>query len=158
MIKIVFVCLGNICRSPLAQGIFEKKIRDKNLQNIYVDSAGVSSWHEGEKPHSGSLRVSDQFDLGLENQRSRPVSPSDRHEFDYFVAMDKSNARSLVQEFGIPAEKVLLMRDFDPKSPGADVPDPYGFDHNAFLNVYQILDRSMDQFIAYLIQKHPDFV
>lgn len=150
MTKILFVCLGNICRSPLAQGIFEKKIQEKNLTDkYYADSAGISSYHEGEKPHPGSLRVAREKGLNLEKQRSRPVRLSDKMEFDYFVAMDRSNYHALLTEFGIEKNRVFLMRDFDPRGNG-DVPDPWGLGHDAFLEVYEILERSMENFIDFL--------
>ncbi|MCS6984217.1 MAG: low molecular weight phosphotyrosine protein phosphatase [Leptospiraceae bacterium] len=150
MKKILFVCLGNICRSPLAQGIFEKKIADRGLSGkYYADSAGISAYHEGERPHIGSIRVAREKGIDIEKQRSRPVRYSDRHEFDYFVAMDRSNYHALLTDFALPPEKVLLMRDFDPQG-GDDVPDPWGKNHAAFLEVYAILDRSIEKFIDFL--------
>jgi protein-tyrosine-phosphatase len=155
MIRLLFVCLGNICRSPLAQGIFENKIKQLGLVNhLYADSAGTSGYHKGEKPDPGSLNIARQKNINIENQRSRPVSFGDRQEFDYFIAMDEMNLASLVNEFGIPKEKVFKIRDFDSQPENGNVPDPYGGGSENFSKVYEILDRSMDALIVFLKKKH----
>lgn len=159
MKKILFVCLGNICRSPLAQGIFEKKIKEMGLEEeYYADSAGTSGWHEGEPPHSGSRNVAKQNNVNIDRQRSRPVRITDGQEFDYIVAMDTSNAQSLRLEFSISPEKILLMRSFEKPSKAAgqklyvtkDVPDPWGHGQQAFQDVYNILETSMEGLIDFL--------
>ncbi|MDH4200723.1 MAG: low molecular weight phosphotyrosine protein phosphatase [Spirochaetia bacterium] len=151
MVKILFVCLGNICRSPLAQGIFEDKINRANLGSyFFADSAGISGWHRGEKPDSGSIEIARKKNIHIENQRSRPVVEGDKHEFDYFIAMDGSNYESLIREFGIPASKLFKLRRFDSLDQNGNVPDPYGGGSNSFLQVFEIIDRSMDPFIEYL--------
>jgi len=149
--RVLFVCLGNICRSPLAQGIFEEKIAQTGLtEHFYADSAGTSGWHKGEKPDPGSIFIARANKIDIEKQRSRPVSSGDSHEFDYFIAMDSQNARSLETEFGIPRERIFRMRDFDPVPENGDVPDPYGGGRDNFARVYDILDRSMQPFIEFL--------
>ncbi len=151
MTKVLFVCLGNICRSPLAQGIFEHKVAARGLTDFYfADSAGTSAYHEGEKPHSGSLQIARKRNISIEHQRSRPVRTSDRLEFDVFVAMDHSNYHTLEHEFAIPREKLLLMRDFDSKGKGGDVPDPWGHGPEAFAEVFDILDRCCDNLLEFL--------
>jgi len=107
--KVLFVCLGNICRSPLAQGIFESKV--DNIE-FYADSAGTSGWHEGEPPHSGSIKVAERNSVSISKQRSRPVRLSDKDEFDYLIAMDRANKSSLLNEFGAREDQVFLMREF----------------------------------------------
>ncbi|MBV6494764.1 MAG: Low molecular weight protein-tyrosine-phosphatase YfkJ [Turneriella sp.] len=152
MQSVLFVCLGNICRSPLAQGIFEKQTVDLNLSTFYVaDSAGTSAWHQGEKPHSGSLAVARRHGVSIEKQRSRPVHAKDAEIFDYIVAMDLENRRNLLTEFRFPEEKIFLMRDFakDGKK-GLSVPDPWGHGDDAFENVFSILDEAMRGFIEFL--------
>jgi len=156
MTKVLFVCLGNICRSPLAQGIFEEKIAESGMtENFYADSAGTSAWHRGERPDPGSIFVARANQINIENQRSRPVVPGDQHEFDYFIAMDEQNVRSLVSEFGIPKEKIFKLRQFDPHPEDGNVPDPYGNGRDGFARVYQIIDRSMSPLIEFLHQKAP---
>ncbi|MDH4262780.1 MAG: low molecular weight phosphotyrosine protein phosphatase [Spirochaetia bacterium] len=151
MIKVLFVCLGNICRSPLAQGIFENKIEIAGLsEHYYADSAGTSAWHRGEKPDKGSIHIARVNHINIENQRSRPVVAADQNEFDYFIAMDDQNARSLINEFGVPKEKIFKLRNFDPEPENGNVPDPYGGGSDGFARVFQIIDRSMLPFIEYL--------
>ena len=157
VIHILFVCLGNICRSPLAQGVFEKKVNEWGWQEaVYADSAGVGSWHIGSTPHSGSRAVAQNHQVSIDHQRARQVSSSDNHEFHYFIAMDKENARSLKEEFGIDSSKVFLMRHFDPVDRGSSVPDPYGHGVDHFDEVFMILDRCMDEFGQFLRKNHPE--
>jgi protein-tyrosine phosphatase len=154
MRSVLFVCLGNICRSPLAQGIFEHKIRQLRLENAYyADSAGTSSWHAGEPPHPGSIRVARKYGIQIEHQRSRPVHAEDGKIFDYIIAMDTANRQALLSEFRFPEHKVHLIRDFSlrPGNPkGLSVPDPWGMHDDAFENVYSILDDAVAGFIAHL--------
>ena len=157
MINVLFVCLGNICRSPLAQGIFEKKLSEWGWQEqVYADSAGVGSWHIGSQPHSGSRAVAQQNQVAIDHQRARQVTSSDDTEFHYFIAMDHENARSLKEEFGVDPSKVFLMRYFDPVDRGSSVPDPYGYGTDRFGEVYTIIDRCMDEFGEFLKEKHPE--
>lgn len=154
MRSVLFVCLGNICRSPLAQGIFEKQVRQAGLEQEYhADSAGISGWHEGEPPHSGSIRVAKKYGISIERQRSRPVHPRDAEIFDYIIAMDTSNRESLLSEFRFPGHKVHLMRSFSRRNQHPEelsVPDPWGLRDDAFENVYAILDDAVAGFLARL--------
>jgi protein-tyrosine phosphatase len=157
MKSVLFVCLGNICRSPLAQGIFEKQILNTELGAHYAaDSAGTSGWHVGEPPHSGSIAIARKFGITIDKQKSRPVHPKDGEIFDYIIAMDSSNRESLLSEFGFPATKVHLMRDFsltNKTNKGMAVPDPWGKSRSAFEEVYRILDDAIAGFIEFLKQK-----
>ena len=154
MRSVLFVCLGNICRSPLAQGIFEHQIRMAGLDSEYdADSAGTSGWHEGEPPHSGSIRIARKYGIPIERQRSRPVDPKDGEVFDYIIAMDTANRDSLLSEFRFPDHKVHLVRDFSlsgGNTKGLSVPDPWGMRDDAFENVYAILDDAIAGFITHL--------
>ena len=156
MIKILFVCLGNICRSPIAQGVFEKKINILGLShNFYVDSAGTSGWHKGERPHHGSIKVGLKNKVDINNQRSRAVTLHDGTEFDYIIAMDQNNYLSLLNEFQFPEKKVIKIRFFDTNNkPNGDVPDPYGHGDEAFDNVYAIINHAVENFIHFLKEKH----
>lgn len=154
MQSVLFVCLGNICRSPLAQGIFEHQISAAGLGSEYdADSAGTSGWHQGEPPHSGSIAVAKKYGISIERQKSRPVHAKDAEVFDYIIAMDTANRESLLHEFRFPKDKVFLMRDFheqEPAKKGQSVPDPWGHGSAAFEAVYSILDTSMAGFINWL--------
>lgn len=129
--RILFVCLGNICRSPLAEGVFRTLLREQGLEGEFqVDSAGTGSWHNGEPPHPGSVDVAGRHGIDISAQRSRQVRGSERGDFDWWVAMDRSNAQDL-QHLGLPEEAVLLLLDFAGPGTPDDVPDPYyegGFD------------------------------
>lgn len=154
VIHVLFVCLGNICRSPLAQGIFEKKIKELSIENMfYADSAGTSAAHEGSRPHSGSLQKAKKYGLFIENYHSRPVNMQDHFDFDFIIAMDSQNYDDLENFFQIPSSKLFKMRDFDLQEPSGDVPDPWGSGDSSFQIVYDILDRSIDKFIEYLKEK-----
>ena len=155
MIKVLFVCLGNICRSPLAQGIFEKMVKDIGLEEKFiVGSAGTSSWHKGEAPHHLSIQIAEQNGIDISRQRGRMVELSDFHEFNYIIAMDNSNRENLIHEFNFPSEKIIKMREFDENFKGADVPDPYGHKLRAFEELYKLLESCMKNFIEFLREKH----
>jgi len=153
---ILFVCLGNICRSPLAQGIFEHRISELGItDHFYADSAGTSAWHEGEPPHGGSIKVAKKYGIGIEKQRSRPVHLKDGEIFDYVIAMDNANFSSLTTEFRFPVNKVYLMRDFslsEPRKKGLTVPDPWGHGPEAFEEVFAILQDAVEGLIHHLRQ------
>jgi protein-tyrosine phosphatase len=154
MRSVLFVCLGNICRSPLAQGIFEHQIRMAGLESDYdADSAGTSGWHEGEPPHPGSIRIARKYGISIERQRSRPVHPKDGELFDYIIAMDTANRQALLSEFRFPEHKVHLMRNFHLNGQynrELSVPDPWGLGDDAFERVYAILDDAVAGFIRQL--------
>lgn len=157
MQSVLFVCLGNICRSPLAQGIFEHQIAQAGLEAAFdADSAGTSGWHEGEPPHRGSIAVARKYGISIERQRSRPVHPKDGEVFDFIIAMDTANRESLLSEFRFPEKKIHLMRDFsltEAATKGQSVPDPWGMGENAFEEVYSILFDAVAGFLAHLQQK-----
>ncbi len=157
MQSVLFVCLGNICRSPLAQGIFEKQIVEAGLGSAFdADSAGTSGWHEGEPPHSGSIAVARKYGITIDRQKSRPVHAKDGEIFDFILAMDGSNRESLLGEFRFPHDKVHLMRDFGiskTSKKGLAVPDPWGKSSAAFEEVYAILDDAVAGFIHFLQQR-----
>jgi len=153
MTRILFVCLGNICRSPLAEGLFIEKLKAKGLEDKYtVDSAGTSAFHEGSLADPRTRENAEQNGVKLLS-RSRPFSKQDFMEFDLILTMDKSNFKNVkVWEPGFVEEiaSVKMMRDFDLESPGADVPDPYYGGEGGFQNVFDILDRSTDELLRYL--------
>jgi protein-tyrosine phosphatase len=148
--KILMVCLGNICRSPLAQGILEHKIKKHGL-DWTVDSAGTGNWHVGELPHHRSIEVAQLNGIDLTTQTCRQVRQQDFEDFDLIVAMDDSNYANLMalQPTAAQKQKIVLMMYFlHPKNTPA-VPDPY-FD-NRFELVYQMLDEACEALIAHYI-------
>lgn len=154
MIKIIFVCLGNICRSPLAEAICNQKIKNLGLEKkLSCDSAGTANYHVGENPDPRSVRTA--LDHGIPiNHKGQQFTCSLANQFDYWIAMDHANLRNMIIEFGEKPQNLILMRDFDSENPKTDVPDPYYGGADGFENVYQILDRSIDSFLDFLIEKH----
>lgn len=153
--KIVFVCLGNICRSPTAEGIFQHLVNERGLDPyFYVDSAGTSAYHIGEPANSKSRQVAERHGVKLQS-RARKFEPEDLEEFDLILAMDRENYDNLKQldqddKYG---DKILLMRDFDPEPGNGEVPDPYFGGMDGFQNVFEILRRSSKALLDELEEK-----
>lgn len=149
--KILMVCLGNICRSPLAEGIMLQKIQTYALE-WKVDSAGTSSWHIGEKPDSRSIDIAFQNKIDISNQRARQFKARDLDLFDIIFAMDQSNYQNIIKECKTDAhqKKVkLIMNTLNPAQNIA-VPDPY-YD-NGFEKVFNMLDRACETFVKLYIK------
>lgn len=143
MKRILFVCLGNICRSPLAEGIAASYIAQKGYA-LEVDSAGTSSWHEGEAPCSHSIEVAKRHNIDITSQRSRPVCSDDQQRFDYIIALDRQNQSDLEAK---GFQNVYLLGDFGGFG-GADVPDPYYFPgFEGFEKVYTMIERSVEDLL-----------
>ncbi|RME80812.1 MAG: low molecular weight phosphotyrosine protein phosphatase [Caldilineae bacterium] len=143
MIKVLFVCLGNICRSPTAQGVFEKLIAEAGLDDhIYVDSAGTSSYHVGESPDPRAQRAARKRGIDLSRQRSRQVVPGDCREFDYILAMDRDNLRALRRTCPEARDRMHLFLDFAPHLGVRDVPDPYYGGSRGFEHVLDLIEEA----------------
>lgn len=140
---LLFLCLGNICRSPLAEGIFLHAARERGVADRFdVDSCGTGGWHAGEKPDPRARAVAKAHGVDLPS-RARQLDPSaDAARFDLVLAMDAQNREDAIAA-GIPAEKVRLMREFDPTlDRPADVPDPYYGGPEGFEDVFGMLTRA----------------
>ncbi len=157
-IKVLFVCHGNICRSPAAQGTFEKLILDRNLNEYFiVDSAGTSSYHIGEEPHPLTKKAALEFGIKL-NHIARQFTKEDEKEFDYIFAMDRYNLQDIrrITENSNYQKKIFLFRKFDPEINNnqiPDVPDPYYGGYNGFLEVQKIILRTSENLLNYLLEK-----
>jgi len=135
MHSVLFVCLGNICRSPLAEGIARELIR-KNALKIEADSAGTGDWHIGEPPCEHSITVARMYGIDISDLRARQVTKADLERFELIVALDESNKEVLMQ---MGAKDVIKLGEFG--YDGADVPDPYFFDgFEGFEEVYKMID------------------
>jgi len=148
MKKVLMVCLGNICRSAMAQGILENKIADLNL-NIEVDSAGTSSYHIGDSPDYRAQKKTLVYDIDISKQQARQFTANDFKEFDYIFAMDNANYRDIITLAQTTEEKnkVKLFLDFTYPNENKDVPDPYYGGDEGFENVYQLLDAACSIFL-----------
>ena len=153
--KILFVCLGNICRSPAAEGIFKKKIKERDLENLFVvDSAGTGGWHVGNLADRRMREAA--LSRGIElTSRSRKIDNNDLYEFDHILVMDKDNlnaVKSLIKDNTYPINsKIKLILSYSKKSQLDEVPDPYYGGQNGFENVLDLLDDAIDELIDSLI-------
>jgi protein-tyrosine phosphatase len=154
MIKVLFVCLGNICRSPLAEGVFRQKTIKQGVNHLfYVDSAGTASYHVGTLPDKRSMEVAVKNGFEL-THKARAFSETDFSSFHYIVAMDKNNLNNIKRLMPDDTEsKVLLMRHFDVMAKDGEVPDPYYGDMKDFEHVYDILDRSCEVMLGHLMDE-----
>lgn len=135
------VCLGNICRSPLAEGILKKKT---SHLNIFVDSAGTSNYHVGDPPDERSVQIARKYDIDITSQRGRQFQVSDFDEFDLIFAMDKSNYSDILSLARNESDKNKVELILNLLNPGEnmDVPDPYYGGSNGFEKVYKMLNEA----------------
>jgi protein-tyrosine phosphatase len=144
-ISVLFVCLGNICRSPLAEGVFRSIVQGHGQDHIIqIDSAGTGSWHVGEPPDKRMRQTALGHGLSIDNLVGRQFNKKDLERFDFIFAMDKSNLNDILMldtegEFG---HKVRLFREFDPDPDDYQVPDPYFGGEKGFEEVYQLVERT----------------
>lgn len=147
--RILVVCLGNICRSPIAEGLFRRKILEKDL-SWQIDSAGTGAWHVGESPDQRSVQVCRSRGLDISGQRARQVRMDDFYEFDMILAMDQSNEDHLLHMRPPDASaEVRKMLDFIDPDGVLEVPDPYW--DGRFEEVYDMLDQATSKAVEVFI-------
>jgi protein-tyrosine phosphatase len=155
-LRVLFVCHGNICRSPAAEGAFKHLIRERGLQSRFiVDSAGTSSFHVGERPHPDTRRAAREMGIELDSL-ARQFRVEDFDRFDWIFAMDHNNLSDLLSMARNDADrkKVMLFRTFDPQresDPVPDVPDPYYGGYSGFREVQQIVMRTAEKLLDFLL-------
>lgn len=150
--RLCFVCLGNICRSPTAEGIFIHQVKEAGLENyFYIDSAGTAAYHVGEGANSKSQATANKHGVHLPS-KARKFEYADLEEFDLILTMDNENYRNVTEldRKGMYSDKVMKMRAFDPEPGDGQVPDPYYGGLQGFENVYQIVYRSCEQLLSEL--------
>jgi len=155
MKKILFVCLGNICRYPMAEAIFNHKIAQMGLSaHFQADSTGTANYHVGEDPDPRTVETVEKNNITI-SHKGQQFKKNHDSEFDYLIAMDQSNKENMLLELkATDQNQVMLMRDFDPAGKGKDVPDPWFGGMQGFDDVYGILDRSIEELIHYLRKEH----
>ncbi|MEZ7929832.1 MAG: low molecular weight protein-tyrosine-phosphatase [Flavobacteriales bacterium] len=144
--KILMVCLGNICRSPLAEGILSLKGKHLNLE---VDSAGTAAYHIGKQPDIRSIEIANKYTIDLNQQRARQFSRADFDEFDIIYAMDTNNYAHLISLASTETERNkirMILNEINPKA-YQSVPDPYYGGENGFQDIYNMLDKACDKII-----------
>lgn len=142
MKSVIFVCLGNICRSPLAEGVAKEYIKQNNI-DLVVDSAGTGSWHVGEAPCTNSLEVAFKYGIDISSLKARQVNVKDFEKFDLIVALDENNKLDLEL---MGAKNLVKLGNFG--YDGKDVPDPYFFEgYDGFEEVFRMIDACVKNMI-----------
>jgi protein-tyrosine phosphatase len=144
--KILMVCLGNICRSPLAEGIMKNKLKEYGIEGM-VDSAGTASYHIGESPDPRSEEIARKYGIDISQQRARAFTRSDFDQFDMIFAMDRENFSNILRLARTDEDRQKVELILNRLYPGKDleVPDPYYGGNDGFENVYQMLDASCER-------------
>ncbi len=155
MVKVLFVCMGDICRSPTAQGVFSKVLREQGVEDqILVDSAGTHDYHIGESPDTRATEAAARRDIDLSVQRARQVEVSDFTRFDYILAMDRDNLDILLARCPDDLHgRIGLFMDFAPQWGEREVPDPYWGGQRGFEQVLDMVEAASRGLLAH-IQAH----
>lgn len=153
-VSVVFVCLGNICRSPTAEGVFRERVRARGLEDmIHIDSAGTSDWHVGQAPDPRAIEAAAERGIDLSDLRGRQATPRDFSEFDYVIAMDNENYANLSRLANADQQhKLHLFLDFATDINETEVPDPYyggGFPH-----VLDLIENASQGLLDHIIENN----
>lgn len=161
VVKVLFVCLGNICRSPLAEGIFRHRALGIGLTEgadgqFLADSAGTGNWHVGHPPDDRSVSVARKYGIDITAQRARQVEPADFEAFDYILAMDRDNIAALTGQCPEPARaKISLLLTHARDTQLKEIPDPYMFrDEAGFERVFAAIDEGVEGFLGMIRVRH----
>lgn len=156
-IRVQFVCLGNICRSPLAKAVFRDKLESAGLEDHFeIVSSGTAGYHVGETADDRMQRTAKHDGHSLDDHRASQFEAEDLERADHIFVMDKSNLNDVLRldgndEYG---DKVRLFREFDPEPGDYEVPDPYHGGRKGFERVYQIVDRTADALLHHFIDEY----
>lgn len=155
-VKVLFVCMGNICRSPTAEGVFRKKVKDRFLATeIDIDSAGTHAYHVNEAPDRRAQNAANKRNVDLSSIRGRQFKAADFEHFDYILAMDQPNLRDIMAlNPGNSRAKVHLFLDFAHSSTEHEVPDPYYGGNNGFEYVLDLVDEASAGLLEHICSQH----
>jgi protein-tyrosine phosphatase len=154
MVRVLFVCMGNICRSPIAQGVFESVARREGLEDrIFVDSAGTGNWHVGAPPDERAMKSASLRGLDISSQRARQISRDDCESFDYILTMDEENYRA-VAALCRGSAVVRPFLDFATDSPEREVPDPYYGGAVGFERVLDLVEEASEGLLRDIRERH----
>lgn len=155
-VKVLFVCMGNICRSPTAEGVFRKLVVDNALESvIHIDSSGTHAYHVGEPPDRRAQEAARERDIDLSALRGRQFSSTDFANFDYILAMDRSNFKDIRAQFsGEGQARVYLFMDFAKSYSESEVPDPYYGGAHGFERVLDMVEEASRGLLKYIRKKH----
>jgi protein-tyrosine phosphatase len=155
LIKVLFVCLGNICRSPMAEGVLRKLVEDADLAGrVQVASAGTGGWHVGDPPDRRAQAAAKKRGVDIARQRARQVEAADFERFDYVLAMDAANYEDLLDIAPGAESRVYLFLDFAPALGRGDVPDPYYGGDQGFEAALDMIEAAARGFLAHLKSNH----
>ena len=156
-IRVLFVCLGNICRSPLAEGVFRDLVRKAGLaERFEIASSGTGDWHVGDGADRRMQATAQQYSIDLGEHQAQQFTAPDLAAYDHIFVMDKSNLHDVLffDREDEHSGKVRLFREFDPEPGDFQVPDPYFGGDQGFENVYQIVERTAKTLLGRLVEEH----